>query len=231
MLSLKTVSRFIIVITVVGVVTWSYFSLVNPILFPIRKVQVRGSYSHVSTQFLQKLITPYVKASFFGLSATNLQHRLEQIPWIAEASIRRKFPSTIVITLQQQQPILIWNNTSLMNQQGVLFTPDSSTIPKNLPRLIGPDGQQQQVFSMMQQLNQFLTPLQLTVQQLNLSSRGAWVMQVSNGIVVVLGKQNIWARLQQFIEVYPKIIGDRANKVISVDLRYPNGLAVKWSQK
>jgi len=34
--------------------------------------------------------------------------------------------------------------------------------------------------------------------------------------------------ISHFVKVYPKIIGERANQVDYVDLRYSNGLAIHW---
>ena len=202
--------------------------LSNPAAFPIKTVRVEGDYAHVSTVELQKTITPYARASFFGLQASQLKNAIQQIPWIDVANIRREFPATIVVTVMEMQPILIWNKTGLMTAEGVLFTPPVSTLPKNLPALSGPIGNEQLVFNTMQQINQGLETLNLTVKQLNLSPRGAWTLQLSNGIEVILGKQDSAARLQQLVKIYPEVVGSKVKQVVSIDLRYPNGIAVMW---
>jgi cell division septal protein FtsQ len=35
-------------------------------------------------------------------------------------------------------------------------------------------------------------------------------------------------RLSHFVKVYPKIIGERAAQVEYIDLRYQDGLAIRW---
>jgi cell division protein FtsQ len=220
--------RWLCVLIVVIALIIVYVWLSNPRSFPIKNVQVKGSYSHESNQALENIITPYVHTSIFGLSASALQQRLLQLPWLADVNIRRVFPATIVITLQEKQPIYVWNDTALMTADGTAFTPALETFPSNLPKLIGPDDQQQLLFSTMEQINQLLQPLNITVQQLTLSDRGSWSMVLSNGIAVMIGKQNLWDRLQQFVTVYPKVIGPKAQHALSVDLRYPNGFAIQW---
>lgn len=228
---LKKWSRFLLVLSLLIAICLIYFWLMNPRAFPIKKIRVQADYAHVNPALIQKIVTPYVKSSLFGLSASSLQSALKQVPWIGQVNIRRKFPATVVITITEQQPILVWNQTGLMTAQGTLFQPDPATIPANLPSLSGPKGTESEVFSTMQQINQVLQPLNLQVQDLSLSSRGAWSLQLSNGIEVIIGQDNIWPRLQQFVAVYPKIIGSKADQALRIDLRYPNGFAVLWKQK
>lgn len=205
-----------------------YFWLFNPDNFPIKTVRIEADYAHISQPQLQNTIAPYVKASFFGLHAAALKASLQQISWVGSVNIRRKFPATIIIAVVEKQPILVWNQTDLMTADGVLFTPPAGTFPKNLPALAGPLGSEQLVFSTMNQINQMLQVLNLTAQQLNLSPRGAWTMQLSNGIEVFIGQQEIGPRLQQFVKIYPEVVGGEIKRVVSVDLRYPNGVAVMW---
>lgn len=222
--------RILLGVCLLIVLSVLYFWLTNPKAFPIEHVVVKGSYPHVQNQQLQQMITPYARQGLFGLSASRLQKNLEQIPWIAEANIRRQFPATIVVTLTEEQPVYIWNNKSLMTHDGKLFTPERDSFPKHLPSLSGPEQEYQLLFSTMQSINQLLQPLQLTLTNLKLSERGSWTMVMSNGIEVMIGKHDLWARLQQFVKVYPQALAAKQKKIVSIDLRYPNGFAVMWKR-
>jgi cell division protein FtsQ len=200
----------------------------NPESFPITTVQVKGQYPHIKPQVLQEVITPYTKKSFFAFSPWKLRAALQQIPWVGTANIRRVWPTTVEVTITEKQPIALWNGQALMAADGSLFTPHVLIYSKELPRLSGPKDQEAMLFASMQKMNQLLHPLNLTVQQLILSPRHSWSLMLSNHIQVVMGQDNIWLRLEQFIETYPKVIGDKAGQALSVDLRYPNGMAVQW---
>lgn len=56
----------------------------------------------------------------------------------------------------------------------------------------------------------------------------SWRVRLENGIAIELGNADILMRLSDFVSIYPKIIGDNAKDVDSIDLRYSNGVAVKW---
>jgi len=64
-----------------------------------------------------------------------------------------------------------------------------------------------------------------------LSPRLAWQLKLENGMLVNMGREQpkspVGARLQRFIEVYPETVAKRAIRPVVVDLRYPNGFAMK----
>ena len=57
-----------------------------------------------------------------------------------------------------------------------------------------------------------------------------FVSQPNKEIVVRLGHKDCLTRLTHFVKVFPKIMGDRVGDVDSVDLRYANGMAVRFAQ-
>ena len=69
-------------------------------------------------------------------------------------------------------------------------------------------------------------PLALTI-----SPRLAVQLKLDDGMVLELGREQpkapIGVRLQRFIEVYPEAVAKRAVMPTVVDLRYPNGFAMR----
>src|SRR5262249_54101536 len=76
-----------------------------------------------------------------------------------------------------------------------------------------------------------LRPLALEPSQVLLSARFAWQIKLSNGLVVQLGrdsdKDRADDRLAKFVAVYPQTLGSAGRAFSSVDLRYPNGFALR----
>jgi cell division protein FtsQ len=62
-----------------------------------------------------------------------------------------------------------------------------------------------------------------------LTQRYAWQLRLANGLHVMLGRDGDVAesRLRRFVEVYPETLGRMARKHEYVDLRYPNGFALR----
>jgi cell division protein FtsQ len=61
-------------------------------------------------------------------------------------------------------------------------------------------------------------------------NRRYWQIHLDNGIWLDMGRQDIQARMRRFLKVYPIIRRDGGNAIIErIDLRYSNGLVVKWA--
>ena len=75
-----------------------------------------------------------------------------------------------------------------------------------------------------------IEPLGLSIRQLSMDSRRAYRLTLSNGIVVLLGRENMQDRLKRFARVYKKVLATRAQDIARVDTRYSNGLAVGWNK-
>jgi cell division protein FtsQ len=63
--------------------------------------------------------------------------------------------------------------------------------------------------------------------QVQVSPRRAWQIRLDTGLVMELGREHIESRLERFIAVYDRTIFPLQRKLDYVDLRYPNGFAVR----
>ena len=71
----------------------------------------------------------------------------------------------------------------------------------------------------------------LKVERLVEDERRAWWLQLDNGIVVELGRDDFAQRLQRFTDLYPRLRSGHTAEIAAVDLRYINGFAVRWKTK
>lgn len=195
--------------------------------FPIKTVKIVGV-QHIEREAIQQLLTPMVKKSFFAVDVSAIKERLLQIPWTSQVVVRRIWPNELVIMITERNPIARWNENSLLSTTGELFSPPENTIPEGLPVFVGPLGQQIFMLENHAKLNSILKPLHFKITRLELSPTMAWNITLDNGMKLSVGSKDILTRLSHFVKVYPKIIGARAADVEYIDLRYTNGLAVRW---
>ena len=78
-----------------------------------------------------------------------------------------------------------------------------------------------------QLFKQQLEPIKRQPVQVSLSPRRAWQLKLDDGLVVELGREQVEARLEKFVRVYDRTLGRLNQTVNYVDLRYPNGFAVR----
>lgn len=208
-----------------SLVVW--FWIKKPSTFPIKSVAVYSNYTYISQQSLQQTILPFVERGFFNVRVNALKQAILQLPWVYQVTIQQIWPGQLVIHVFPKQAVARWGNNGLLSAQSVIFYPSPLSFPANLPQFNGPDDQAALMWQQFVQMNTLLKPLNLSITELNVSARHAWTLRLNNGIEVDLGQTDILQRLQRFVFVYPQIIAEQDAKVASVDLRYPNGLAVQ----
>ncbi|SDT90858.1 cell division protein FtsQ [Pseudomonas pohangensis] len=197
---------------------------------PISKIMVRGELSQANQQLVEQLVAPYSGSSFFAADMSQLRAELKQLPWLSEVEVRRVWPDQIRISLEEQLPVARWGEAALLNNSGTAFTPRDREKYQHLPLLQGPQRAQQQVMQQYQMLSQILRPLGFSITRLELRERGSWFVSTAQGIELLLGRDHLVEKVQRFVAIYNKALKDKTANIASVDLRYPNGLAVAWRE-
>lgn len=197
-------------------------------IFQVEQVKLQGNTPRMSQAALNNVLAPYVGQDFFSVDVYALQHQLVQIPWVANASVRRVWPHSLSVDLAEQSAVARFGPQSVVDSEGQVFTPESHTIPSDLPIFAGPDSQANLMLSTYQKMLPLLKPLHLSINQLQLTSRHAWQLTLSNGTELVLGREGELDRLQRFVKVYSRLFANKAKPAERVDLRYRNGMSVKW---
>lgn len=209
-------------------------------LMPIRVVKIEGDLQQVSReqiieQLLKEPAADFAEqnslqgSEYIGFLGSNLQlleQRLETIAWLQTAELRRVWPDKLHIKIQEQKAIARWNDDSLINQFGEMFTPERITGLEALPLLTGPDQEIQKMLQTFKELQQLLTAVELKLAVLNLNKRYSWSLQLSNGIQLQVGRKNLVERVERFIALYPLLRSESKLPIAKVDLRYDTGLAV-----
>ncbi len=195
---------------------------------PVTEVHLSGDSQHLNRSELAKTIAGGVQNSLMRVDIESIRQQVKDQPWVHIAAIRRDWPSTLEVAIEEEVPVARWSEHGLLNHQGDIFWPQLHQDYKDLPRLSGPAPETNRVMAQFHDLNQIFRPLGLQVVGLNLEPRGAWSLELSNRIKVIVGRENIDQRLQRFLRVYELGLSDRAEQIEQVDIRYTNGVAVKW---
>jgi len=95
----------------------------------------------------------------------------------------------------------------------------------------GPPGSEKEVVARYRDLQRWFAPLGVAPEAVQLSRRYAWSVRLDNGVTVELGREQndrmLKDRVERLVSVYPKLAARLQDRIESVDMRYPNGLALK----
>ena len=117
-----------------------------------------------------------------------------------------------------------WGNIALVNTHGELFHAASDA---ELPVFYGPGDGVKEVAEHYGSFNELIKPIGLKVKEMTLTPRRSWQLTTNTGTVIALGRDEMDMRLNRFVGVYAKTLGSVKGNLTYVDLRYPNGFAVR----
>ena len=198
---------------------------------PIEAVVVQGQLKYTSSKEIQAALRSLLKSSFFNADVEQVQKRIEALPWIYRASVKREWPAKLKVLIKEQKVVAHWNGHDWLNQYGDVFkAPVVATQQDTLPELYGPDDSAKEVLQGYKQMNALLTINGFDLQELSLTPRHAWQVQLEDGIKLELGREDKMSRVQRFIDVYPEIL-KQGKPIKNIDLRYDTGLAVGWADR
>jgi cell division protein FtsQ len=200
----------------------------DPEQWPVRSVRVEGRFVHLQRDRLRGVVTPLAEHGFFAAEVGEVRNRLEQLPWVEQAAVRRVWPDRLQVEVIEQQPIAHWGEAGLLNSRAQVFAPEDAAAVPGLPYLAGPDGHQQRVLEMYRTMSAMLQPLELGIERIWLDARRTWRVRLSNGLDVEVGRNDPLERIARFVRVYPAILASGERSMVAVDLRYSNGFAVRW---
>lgn len=199
-----------------------HYALQMPV-FKLRTVQLTHTPQQVDLNQLNQVVKQTAGGSFFTVDLEQTRRSFEQLPWVRKVSVRRHFPWSLEITLEEHVPMARWNSVALVNTHGEVFAGQSS-LP--LPEFNGEPDTSMQVAGMYVAMSRQLEVLHRSIAQINLSPRFAWQLRLDNGMQLELGGEQMQQRLARFVAVYPYSLATMARRANYVDLRYRNGFAV-----
>lgn len=204
--------------------------LSDPWRFPLSVVEVKGDFRYLDKQQLQTAVAPHATGGFFTVDVAAIRTAAEQLPWVHRARVKRIWPETLRLQIEEQQPVALWGERGFLNTLGEPFVPEATGISLELPSLAGPDGQELKVLENFKRVSATLAPLGIKVTRMELDNRRAWHLQLDNAVLLELGRADARQRLQRFVRAYPSIFAGRLDELQHVDLRYSNGFSVFWKQ-
>ena len=195
---------------------------------PLSKIMVGGNFNHLEEQELAELVNIEIDGGFLSMNLNQLRQELQSHPWIHQVSVRREWPSTLKVEVIEEVPIARWGKKGFLNRLGdQLSLPENSNL-KSLPVLEADFGSSQDMIAQYLLLAELLAPTDLRLTELQRDAVGAWQIETASGVRIVLGRDQIIEKIRRLIVVWGSGLDVQLNNIATIDLRYPNGLAVSW---
>jgi cell division protein FtsQ len=198
---------------------------------PVRRVLVEGAFQRVSPPEIESAVVEVVHGGLASVDLDRVREHIERIEWVDSAVVQRRWPDTIRVVVTEQVAAARWNEAGLLNARGELFIRNARYVPPELPLLQGPDGSEGPVAQVYLEAQGRLLEAGLRLTGVRLDERGAWELELANGVAVKLGRQAVNQRLERFIRLASQLVAKRLAEINYVDMRYTNGFSVGWNAR
>lgn len=213
-------------------------------VFALREVVIISPLGHVTHEQLRTVARAALRGNFFTIDLDGARQSFEKLPWVREAQLRRRWPGTIEVTLDEHQAVAYWRSldsgdTRLVNSFGELFDAAANA---SMPVFAGPPEASVQILAQMRRFESILAPTEHHVATVTLSGRHAWQLRLDNGLLIELGKDQVGAnraegeqnlpeeRLTRFVALWPQTEAQLGRPLTVADLRYTTGFAVRTAE-
>lgn len=214
-------------------------------LFPLKEIVVRGDLKNVDATEIENAADG-VGGNFFAADLASVRARLEQVSWVRRVDLRRVWPDRIEVRLEEHVAFARWGQVvgdpqsrGLVNTVGEPFSaPLDEGRAARLPLLAGPAGSEGELARRYRRFAELLAPLGEIPDRVVLTPRYAWQLRLAGGengsLNLELGRDGaepVERRLARFVAAYPESLGRLPRRAAAesrfVDLRYPNGFALR----
>jgi len=194
--------------------------------FRINEILVTGR-ERIAPDALLARLDMSVGDPMFGTDIAKGQEAIADIPWIAQVSVSRRLPDTIVVNVQERQPAALWQyqqKLSVIDVDGHVLTDTGLDAYNHLPLLVG-EHASSHVTALLGLLHAEPEIAKMLSAAVRVGNR-RWDLKLKNGLLVKLPEENVELALRKLALSHQReSLLDRQLK--QIDLRLPEKLVVE----
>lgn len=207
--------------------------LLRPGAFPIEELRLEGKFINLDPAEVQRIIVAELGDNYFSLDLEHIEQIVEALPWVRQARVRRSWPNSLNVTIEEQHPVSRWGQNEWLNENAEIVRLGDDVFIDGLVVLHGPKSSAKEVWQRYNEWAPMLRKAGLEVTSIEVDDRFAWTLLArpeggSHTSEVLLGTDDHDRRLQRLINSYSGL-QKQTGIVLTMDLRYPNGMAITQS--
>lgn len=218
----------VLLFAVLALVIYGAGLLYKQIDKPLTNVMIGGNFTFLETAELSELVVKEIDGGFLSVDLGRLGEVLREHPWVDEVSVRREWPSILNVEVIEEVPIARWGEKGFLNRLGEELLIESNSHLGALPVLRADFGSSRDMMENYQLMAELLIPTGLKIAELKRDSLGVWFIDTATGVRLVIGRDHVSEKIRRFTTVWAAGLSQQLKHIKTIDLRYPNGLAVAW---
>lgn len=221
------------VIFFIGQLTINHFR--DPGRFPIRTVVVEGVYQYTDQGTLRNRVMSQAERGFFNLDIATIQKEVEALPWVDKAYVRRVWPESISVHLEEHSAVARWGREGLVSDNFKLFFPPQLAEAKDsalnshvsqLPYLFAPQRRHASLLKLLLETQPLLKAIEAPLMGITEDERRSITLMLDGDVRVIIGHRLIAERIERFADIFRSYVAPVYDDVAKVDMRYTNGFTM-----
>ena len=193
----------------------------------ISDVRIVGNLRWVSLEELEQAIAGQIRGGFFRVDVAAVRESALSVPWVRDVSVRRVWPGELHVTVVEDRPIARWAGGGLVTDRGTLLPVRRGAGQGGLPVFDGPREAIPVLRDGLYELSSIFDGIGGGIGRLKRSAAGNWTLEFTDGVSLVFRDEQK-RHVRRFAAVYLSTLIGRRRSIERIDLRYPNGFAVRW---
>ncbi|WP_425537737.1 cell division protein FtsQ/DivIB [Pseudaminobacter soli (ex Li et al. 2025)] len=169
--------------------------------------------------------------SLIGFDAEKARERITELPWVQVASVRKVYPNTLEVKIEERKPFAIWqhgNDLSVVEEDGRVIAPFVGGRQIALPLVVG-YGAAQGASGFLAKVRQYPELASRVKGYIRVSER-RWDLWMENGVTVKLPEDGVEAALADLVKM-DHDMGLLSRDIAAVDMRINDRLVVQLTQE
>jgi cell division protein FtsQ len=164
-----------------------------------------------------------------GFDAKAARQRIETLPWVELAAVRKVYPHALEVRVEERRPFAIWQqgrDLSVIEKSGRIIAPYVGGREAGLPLIIG-IGAPERAPDLLARLAQYPELTARVKGYIRIGER-RWDLKLENGITVKLPEEGEDQAIADLVRI-DRETGLLTRDIVAVDMRISDRLAVELS--
>ena len=198
---------------------------------PAKPIVIDDKYlTPAEAQALSHALTQLGDVEFFGADLKQIHQAASSLNWVENVDVYRDWYQGVLVTATSRRAIAKFGSYQMLDANGVIFEPVDSNqlLSKNLIRLQGDSTEARNIMQQLYRINMWFAPLNISVDDLVLTSRQTWIIRFNNGLRIIVDRDDTEQKLYNLPKILQKQYNNQMSLIQSIDLRYKNGFVIAW---
>jgi cell division protein FtsQ len=194
----------------------------------IDSVRITGQMETSEVAVLDRLQLP-PDASLALLDVASARERIETLPWVAKATLRKVYPATLRIEIDERKPFVLWQHdqaVSVVDENGQVIGVAGDSHYGDLIRVVGQGAEKRAKEALA--LADTAPAIRARLKAAVLVGERRWDFMLDNGVTIMLPQENAELALDR-VANYDTSNHLLSRDIVSVDLRLGDRMFVRLS--